>query len=42
MFHWNTFFDAFIYLNKEELYPVQIFLRAILIINTAILSLAVS
>ena len=34
VFHWNTFFDAFIYLNKEELYPLQIFLRAILIINT--------
>ena len=33
MFHWNTFFDAFIYLNNEELYPLQIFLRAILIIN---------
>lgn len=34
VFHWNSFFNAFIYLNKEELYPLQIFLRAILIINT--------
>jgi putative aldouronate transport system permease protein len=34
VFHWNSFFQAFIYLNKEELYPLQIFLRAILIINT--------
>ena len=34
VFHWNAFFDAFIYLSKEELYPLQIFLRAILIINT--------
>ena len=34
VFHWNSFFDAFIYLSKEQLYPLQIFLRSILIINT--------
>lgn len=34
VFHWNTFFFPFIYLNKEELYPLPIFLRAILLINT--------
>ena len=34
VFHWNSFFDAFLYLSKEELFPLQLFLRAILIINT--------
>jgi putative aldouronate transport system permease protein len=29
--HWNQFFTAMIYLNKEELYPLQIILRDILI-----------
>lgn len=32
--HWNQFFTAFIYLNKKELYPLQIVLRDILIMNT--------
>ncbi len=32
--HWNSFFDAFIYLNKKEMFPLQIVLRDILIMNT--------
>ncbi|MFS0723846.1 carbohydrate ABC transporter permease [Paenibacillus sp. 1P07SE] len=29
--HWNSFFNALIYLNNSELYPLQLFLREILI-----------
>jgi putative aldouronate transport system permease protein len=29
--HWNSYFSAFIYLSRKELYPLQIFLREILI-----------
>jgi len=32
--HWNTYFSAFIYLSKRQLYPLQIFLREILIANS--------
>lgn len=32
--HWNSYFDAFLYLNKKELFPLQIILREILIVNT--------
>lgn len=32
--HWNEFFNAFIYLSKKELYPLQIVLRDILIMNS--------
>jgi multiple sugar transport system permease protein/putative aldouronate transport system permease protein len=31
--HWNQFFMAFIYLNDQGLFPLQIILRDILIIN---------
>ena len=31
--HWNSYFNAFLYLNDRELYPLQIFLRQILIQN---------
>ena len=31
--HWNAFFNAFIYLSKDELYPLQIILREVLIQN---------
>lgn len=31
--HWNSYFNAFIFLNKQELYPLQIILRNILIKN---------
>lgn len=32
--HWNAYFNAFLYLNDDSLFPLQIFLREILIINT--------
>ena len=31
--HWNAYFNAFLYLNDRELYPLQLFLREILINN---------
>jgi ABC-type glycerol-3-phosphate transport system permease component len=31
--HWNQFFMAFIYLNDQKMFPLQIILREILIIN---------
>ncbi|MGH2618662.1 MAG: carbohydrate ABC transporter permease, partial [Thermomicrobiales bacterium] len=31
--HWNAYFDALIYLNDESLYPLQLVLRQILILN---------
>lgn len=30
---WNTYFDALIYIKSEELFPLQIILRSILILN---------
>jgi len=30
---WNSFFDALIFINKESLYPLQLVLRNILILN---------
>ncbi|WP_430697475.1 carbohydrate ABC transporter permease [Metabacillus mangrovi] len=33
--HWNSYFDALIYLNDEGLYPLQLILRNILIQNEA-------
>ena len=33
--HWNSYFTPFLYLNKRNLYPLQLFLREILI-NTQI------
>ena len=32
--HWNSYFDAFLYLNNSKLYPLQIILRDILVLNT--------
>jgi len=29
--HWNSYFSAFLYLNDRELYPLQLFLRDILV-----------
>lgn len=29
--HWNAYFDAFIYLTDSKLYPLQVFLREVLI-----------
>jgi multiple sugar transport system permease protein/putative aldouronate transport system permease protein len=31
--HWNTYFNAFIYLSNRALFPLQIFLREILVMN---------
>lgn len=31
--HWNAFFNAFLYLNNKRLYPLQLVLRDILIMN---------
>jgi multiple sugar transport system permease protein/putative aldouronate transport system permease protein len=31
--HWNAYFNAFIYLTKKELYPLQVFLREILVMS---------
>jgi multiple sugar transport system permease protein/putative aldouronate transport system permease protein len=32
--HWNSYFAAFLYLNDRALFPLQLFLREILISNT--------
>jgi ABC-type glycerol-3-phosphate transport system permease component len=34
IFQWNTYFDALIYLKDPDLFPLQIVLRNILILNT--------
>lgn len=31
--HWNDYFNAFLYLNKREMYPLQLYLREILVNN---------
>ena len=31
--HWNAYFNAFLYLSDDRLYPLQLFLRDILISN---------
>lgn len=31
--HWNDYFNAFLYLSKEDLYPLQIILRRILVMS---------
>ena len=33
--HWNAYFNAMIYLNRRDLFPLQLFLRNILILDTA-------
>jgi putative aldouronate transport system permease protein len=32
--HWNSFFDALIYLNNRDMFPLQLILRDILVSNT--------
>lgn len=32
--HWNSYFDAMIYLNDSKMYPLQLLLREILIVNS--------
>lgn len=34
--HWNEYFNALIFLNKESLYPLQIYIRDLLIMNEGI------
>jgi len=34
VYHWNEYFTAFLYLHNRGLYPLQIVLREILILNT--------
>ncbi|GGH86415.1 putative aldouronate transport system permease protein [Pullulanibacillus pueri] len=34
VFQWNSYFDAMIYLKSESLFPLQVVLRNILIVNT--------
>ncbi|MDL2232715.1 carbohydrate ABC transporter permease [Ruminococcaceae bacterium OttesenSCG-928-L11] len=36
--HWNTYFNALIYLNDEKLYPLQLILRDILIASQMVVS----
>lgn len=36
VFHWNQFFIPFIYLKDRDLYPLQVVLRQILILNQAL------
>ena len=36
--HWNSFFNALIYLNNEKLYPLQLILRDILIASQMLVS----
>nr|WP_240896119.1 hypothetical protein [Kineococcus siccus] len=31
---WNSYFDALLYLRSDDLYPLQLVLRNILILNT--------
>jgi multiple sugar transport system permease protein/putative aldouronate transport system permease protein len=31
--HWNSYFNAFIYLTDKDLFPLQVFLREILVLN---------
>jgi putative aldouronate transport system permease protein len=35
VYHWNAYFDALIYLSRDKLFPLQIVLRNILILNQA-------
>ena len=37
--HWNSYFNALIYLNKQSLFPLQIPLRNILILNSMDMSM---
>lgn len=39
--HWNAYFNAFLYLDNRELFPLQLFLREILINNKVDASVAV-
>ena len=32
--HWNSYFNALLYINNKQLYPLQIFLRDVLVLNS--------
>jgi multiple sugar transport system permease protein/putative aldouronate transport system permease protein len=34
VYHWNAYFNAFLYLTDPKLYPLQLYLREILLMNT--------
>jgi putative aldouronate transport system permease protein len=40
--HWNSFFSALIYLNRDQLYPLQIILREILIQNQSAIDIGLT
>jgi multiple sugar transport system permease protein/putative aldouronate transport system permease protein len=40
--HWNAYFNALIYLSDPKLYPLQIILREILIVNSSSLESSIS
>ncbi|MGG1554456.1 carbohydrate ABC transporter permease [Paenibacillus ferrarius] len=40
--NWNTYFQAILYLNDSKEYPLQVFLRQVLIVNPSELGLAVT
>ena len=37
--NWNTYFHAILYLNDSSKYPLQVFLRQMLIVNTSLLEM---
>ena len=37
--HWNSWFDAFIYLTNRDMYPLQLILRDILLVSQVDLTL---
>ncbi|MDL2318139.1 carbohydrate ABC transporter permease [Eubacteriales bacterium OttesenSCG-928-A19] len=39
--HWNAYFDALLYLTDEKRYPLQLVLRAILLLNEALAAMSV-
>lgn len=40
--NWNTYFQAILYLNDMKMYPLQVFLRQVLIVNPSELGLVVT
>jgi putative aldouronate transport system permease protein len=40
--NWNTYFQAVLYLNDTKAFPLQVFLRQVLIVNTSELGLTVT
>jgi len=42
VFHWNSWFNALIYIRKRELYPLQLILREMIIQNSAAASMNLS